>query len=264
MGKSPHPFITTLLSRKFSVFILDIGLCEFAQAADIDVIAKASIGKKSSELVIRGRNFAPDFVTLDLLLTGAINNYFITINNELSIKDDIQSYTDLDNSNFDGLIFYSRADTNITFGYSFDIATVFVGMRTGETNAYYTANSRAFDTTSGGYYIGFSKNYVYKDVGAFNGSVAVASLDGEVALSEPFVDTSAFVVGATPPASVKGSAIGLSLGLGWTGRVSDDTNYSIDIKLNQFDFEDDVVFGGLDLSYQENFKTFSIGLTHFF
>ena len=38
----------------------------------------------------------------------------------------------------------------------------------------------------------------------------------------------------------------------------------LEYKLNQFTFNDDVIFGGLDLSYQENFTTFLIGLTHFF
>lgn len=231
--------------------------------AEVDVIAKAAIGSKSSELVIRGRDFSPSFLTLDLSLTGAMGNYFVTFNNEFSIKDDIASYTDPNDSNFDGLIFYSRADTNITFGYSFEIATVFIGLRSGETSAHYTANSSSFGTTSNGYYIGASKSFYYKDKGALSASIAAASLDGEVALSEPFVDTSAFQI-VTAPETIKGSALGLSVGVGWSGQIYGDTNYSIDFKHNQFDFEDNVIFGGVDLSYTENFSTFYIGITHFF
>jgi len=231
--------------------------CTSPAYAEIDYIAKAAIGNKSSELVIRGRDFAPSFVTLDLSLTGAMDRYFVTFNNEFSIKDDIEA-------ELNGLIFYSREDTNLTLGYGFDIVTVFVGMRAGKTSSHYTANNSAFGTTSDGYYIGASKSYFYKEAGALNGSIAVARLNGEVALSEPFVDTSAFVVGAPPPSTIKGSAVGLSLGIGWAGKISADTNYNIDLKLNQFDFEDDVVFGGLDLSYKENFKTLYLGLTHFF
>ncbi|MDQ1362533.1 MAG: hypothetical protein QG652_393 [Pseudomonadota bacterium] len=246
-----------------AVFFLAMGFTASAQA-EVDVIAKAAIGSKTTELVILGRDFSPNFLTLDLSLTGAMGNFFVTFNNEFSIKDDIASYNDPNDSSLDGLIFYSRQDTNITFGHSFEIATVFIGMRTGKTDAHYTANSSSFGTTSDGYYIGASKSYYYKDKGALSGSIAIASLDGEVALSEPFVDTSAFVVGSTPPATIKGSALGLSLGIGWSGQIYGNTNYNIDLKLNQFDFEDDVVFGGLDLSYTENFSTLYLGITHFF
>lgn len=245
-----------------AALFLAIGFNTAAQA-EVDVIAKAAIGSKSSELVIRGREFSPNFLTLDLSLTGAMGNYFVTLNNEFSIKDDIASYTDPNDSALNGLVFYSRADTNITFGYSFEIATVFIGMRSGETNAYYTANSSAFGTTSDGYYIGASKSYYYKDKGALSGSIAIASLNGEVALSEPFVDTTAFQI-VTPPAAIKGSALGLSLGIGWSGQVYGNTNYNIDLKMNQYDFQDDIVFGGVDLSYTENFSTLYIGITHFF
>lgn len=233
----------------------------------IDFIAKAAIGYKSSELIIRDRSFTPDFITLDLALTGTIDRYFLTIENEVSIKDAIESVPDGDGDGVnDGLIFYSRQDTNITFGYGFDIATVFIGWRSGETTSHYTAENNEFGTKSDGFYIGTSKSHYFENKGNLSGSIAIASLDGEVSLTEPFVDTSAFIpgVGSTPPDTIKGSAIGFSLGIGWSGQVSDNTIYNIDYKLNQFDFEDDVVFGGLDLSYEENFSTFYIGLTHFF
>ena len=223
----------------------------------IDFVTKVAVGNKSSELIIRDRSFNPSFITLDLSLTGTLDRYFVTLNNEFSIKDDIETDPN-------GLIFYSREDLNITFGYSLDQFTVFGGFRSGETDANYTANNSAFGTTSEGYYIGASKSYFFEDRGSLSGSIAIATLDGEVSLSEPFVDTSAFVVGAPPPSNIKGSAVGLSVSLGWSGQISPDTLYNIDLKINQFDFEDDIVFGGLDLSYEENFSTISIGLTHFF
>ncbi len=84
----------------------------------IDFIARAAIGNKSSELIIRDRSFTPDFITLDLSLTGTHGRYFLTLNNENSIKDAIETDPN-------GLIFFSRQDTNLTFGYSFDIAISF-------------------------------------------------------------------------------------------------------------------------------------------
>ena len=244
-----------LILRSIFFLLLVVGVAQSVQA--VEFVGKASIGNKSSELIIRDRSFRPDFITLDLSLTGTIDRYFVTINNENSIKDDI-------GTDPNGLIFYSREDLNVTFGYSFDVITAFVGYRKGDTNANYTANNSAFGTTSKGYYAGVSKSHNFDGKGSLSGTFAVASLKGEVSLSEPFVDTSAFVVGATPPGTIKGSAIGFSVGIGWQGQVSKDTLYNIDYKINQFSFEDDVVFGGLDLSYEENFTTFYVGLTHYF
>lgn len=244
----------TLAIRSVLFLLLVMGFTQVTHA--FDYVAKVALGKKSSELIIRDRSFTPDFVTLDLSLTGTHGRYFFTINNEFSIKDAVETDPN-------GLIFYSREDLNITFGYSLDIATVFAGFRKGDTDANYTANNGAFGTSSDGFYVGVSKGYFFEDKGNLSGSIAIASLDGEVSLSEPFVDTTAFTV-SNPPATIQGSAVGVSLGIGWQGQVSPDTIYNIDYKLNQFDFEDDAVFGGLDLSYEENFSTFYIGLTHFF
>lgn len=157
----------------------------YTTAYAIDFIAKAAIVNKSSELIIRDRNFTLNFITLDLSLTTTYGRYFLTLNNENSIKDAIETDPN-------GLIFFSRQVTNLTSGYSFDIANVFVGWRTGETDAYYTGENNNFGTKSDGFYIGASKSHHFKDKGGLSGSIAIASLDGEVSLTEPFVDTSAF------------------------------------------------------------------------
>jgi hypothetical protein len=240
--------------RPTLVFLIVIGFT--SPAYPIDFVAKAAIGNKSSELIIRDRSFSPDFITVNLSLTGSIERYFVTIDNEFSIDADIETDPG-------GLIFYSREDTNVTLGYGFDDFSVFAGFRTGATDAHYTGNNGAFGTSSDGYYVGISAGYFFEGKGNLSASIAIASLDGEVSLSEPFVDTTAFTV-TIPPDNIQGSAVGYSLGIGWQGEVSPDTLYNIDLKFNQFDFEDDVVFGGVDLSYEENFSTISIGLTHFF
>ena len=64
------------------------------------------------------------------------------------------------------------------------------------------------------------------------------------------------IASVPPPDKIKGSAVGLSIGVGWQGQVTPSTLYNIDLKINQFDFQDDVVAGGVDLSYEENFSTF--------
>jgi len=227
-------------------------------AAGFDFVGKIAFGVKNMDFKIRTRSFTPTFNTLDFVVTALKGPFYISLDHELSIKDPV-------GIDPNGLIFYSRTDTNLTFGYSVnDWLGVFAGFRKGETEAKYTANNGAFGNTSDGFYLGVSGSHYVEGRGNFSASFALANLSGEVALSEPFVDTSVFLVGATPPSSIKGSALGFSLGLSWTTDVSESTLFGADIKIHQYEFEDDVVFGGLDLTYEENFTTFYIGLTHFF
>ena len=246
--KKVSVILTVLLSLSASV----------AQAEEIDVVVKTAITQKSLDLSIRDRSFSPTYNTLDIAITGAMGRYYLTLDHDFSIKDSIENDPN-------GLIFSSRSDTSLTLGYSIlQWLSVFTGYRTGETKAFYSANNDSFGNTSDGFYLGVNGNHYFEDKGSLSLSLAIASLQGEVALSEPFVDTSVFLVGNPPPAEINGSAIGYSFGLSWTGKYSADTNYNIGIKLQRYEFEDDVVFGGLDLSYDENFNTISIGLTHFF
>ena len=229
-----------------------------AQAEDIDMVVTMAIVQKSLDLEIRDRSFNPSFNTFDIAVTGAMGSFYLTLDHDFSIKDDITT-----DSN--GLIFFSRSDSSLTLGYSMlDWLSVFAGFRTGETNAHYSLSNSSFGNTSNGYYVGLNGSQYFEEKGSLSLSLAIASLNGNVALSEPFVDTSVFLVGAAPPSEINGSAVGYSLGLSWTGKYSADTNYSVGIKLQRYEFEDDVVFGGLDLSYDENFNTISVGLTHFF
>lgn len=233
-------------------------LVSTAQAEDIDMVVKMAIAQKSLDLSIRDRSFSPSFNTFDIAVTGAMGRFYLTLDHDISIKDAVETDPN-------GLIFFSRSDSSLTLGYSImDWLSIFTGFRTGETEANYSANNSSFGNTSEGYYIGLNGSHYFEKKGSLSLSLAIASLDGSVALSEPFVDTSVFLVGNPPPSEINGSAVGYSLGLSWSGKYSEDTNYSIGIKLQRYEFEDDIVFGGLDLSYDENFNTISIGLTHFF
>ena len=263
---------TSRTSRRWTTFLVVPLLCAVsgiprAAAQDsgegeggwpgMDFLAKAAVGNKSSELTIRDRRFTPGFVTLDLALTAAIGRYFVTLDNEISIKDAVASESG-------GLIFYSRRDFNLTGGYSFDDYAVFGGWRTGETNAHYTGKNNSFGTNSGGVYLGGSASHAFSRVGGrLYGSVALARLTGKVSLTEPFVDTSAFALGDAP-SNIRGSSIGVSAAVGWSGKFAEGTNWSIEYKLNRFGFKDDEKFGGLNLSYDENFQTLYLGLTHSF
>lgn len=228
------------------------------ETPELNIQGGISLSHKSMELIIRDRAFTPSFASLGLSITAGISPFYITFNRDQSIKDDIET----DPS---GLIFFSRLDTSLELNYLFSRQLRFsVGYRTGETESFYSATNDAFGTSEQGFFIGGNYAYGFGKKGTLSASLAIAQLDGEVSLREPFVDTSAFVVGPTPPSNIEGDALGFSLGLGWTGSISDKTQYSVGLKLHSFEFEDKQVFGGLDLSYEENFSIFSIGLVHQF
>ena len=68
-------------------------------------------------------------------------------------------------------------------------------VRSGKTRSHYSAENNEFSTSSDGFYAGVSTSYYFEQAGGnLTGSIAVASLDGEVTLNEPLVDTSAFTV----------------------------------------------------------------------
>jgi hypothetical protein len=223
-------------------------------------VGQAAIGQKGMELVIREQEFSPSFTTLDLSITAVKNKFYTSLAHERSIKDDIETDPT-------GLIFYSRLDTNLTFGYSLrENWNLFGGYRWGDTDMYYDDNvnqlSRSFGASSEGIFLGASYSHGFKK-GTLSTSIAIASLKGEVSLTEPLVDTTAFTV-ITPPDVVEGDALGSSYSFVWTGEVSENTTYNLGLRIHRYTFDDKKVFAGLDLSYDENFTTISLGLSHFF
>ena len=251
------------IKQKIVIICLASFLCRM-QAAFADeeqklkVVGGLSLSQKSMELKIRDRVFTPNFTSLGLSLTGGIAPFYITFNHDQSIKDDIEADSG-------GLIFFSRVDTSLELSYILSSQwRLSAGYRTGETESFYSATSDAFGTSEEGLFIGGNYAYGFGKKGTVSASVAIAQLDGEVSLIEPFVDTSAFVVGPPAPANVEGDALGFSFGLAWTGSISDKTQYSVGLKLHRYEFEDNQVFGGLDLSYDLNFSTYSFTLVHSF
>ncbi len=218
-----------------------------------------ALNHKNMDLKIRDRSFTPTFNTLGLLLSGNIDRFNLTLAYDKSIDDDIES----DPS---GLIFYSRQDTSLELSYlAARQLRISIGYRTGETESYYSAApSDSFGTSEKGYFIRGNYEYGFGKKGTLSTSLAIAQLEGEVSLREPFVDTSAFVVGPPPPKNIEGDALGYSFGLRWTGPISDETYYTLGWKLHRYEFDDAVVYGGLDLSYEQNFDIYSLGLIHRF
>ena len=241
----------------FGLFLFSLSFTSHAESG-IDVVGKMAIGEKTMDLKIRDRSFSPSFTSLKLSVTGVKGAFFTTLDHEVSIKDAIESDSK-------GLIFYSRKDSNLTFGYALsDHLNTFIGYRTGETEAFYTANNSAFGNSSEGPFIGVSSSYYLKDTGSIGVSLAIAKLTGKVSLTEPYVDTTAFKVGDSPPADINGSALGYSFGISWSSQTSDNMLYSLSAKIQRFEFDDEVVYGGLDLSYEENYNTIAFAITKYF
>jgi hypothetical protein len=229
-----------------------------AEKLPIDIVGELSIGWKSMDLSIRDREITPNWLTLGLSLTGVIEPFYLTLHYEESVDEDIQGEPS-------GLLFLDRRDAHVELSYNvWKELAVSVGYRVGETDAHSTASNDSFGTSEEGFFIGGSYWHSFGKKGTLTGNLAIADLKGKVSFREPFVDTSAFVVGESPPQNIEGDALGVSFALNWTGPLGDNTFYLVGLKLQRFEFEDQVVFGGLDLSYEQNFDSASIGLVHRF
>lgn len=233
--------------------------CFAQEDAEINLVGQMSLGNKTMDLIISDRQFNPVFTTLNIGITALYQKFYLTLEHERSVQDAIQA-TGL------GLLFFHREDTSLTFGYNvWEGLSAFVGYREGSTRNYYSASpDTSFGTESDGIYLGASYSYPVADHGTLGTSLAVAQLTGSVSLEEPFVDRNQFNPAFPPPNQVQGDAIGFSFGVSWTGEVSEATLYNVAFKIHRYEFEDDRIFGGIDLSFIEDFNTFSFGLTHFF
>ena len=83
MIKNKTPLILTCL--------LLSSLVSNAQSEDIDMVVKMSIVQKSLELGIRDRSFNPSFNAFDIAITGAMSNFYLTLDHDFSIKDSVET-----------------------------------------------------------------------------------------------------------------------------------------------------------------------------
>ena len=229
--------------------------CFAAEENSLDYFVDLGMSSKQMELTIRDRKFEADFMTLDLAFTVAYGKFFATVTYEPSLKDDVRS----DGS---GLIFYSREDTTLTAGMSvFKGMSVFGGYRFGTTSGYYSASNGESLVESEGIFAGVSYSKSVADKGSAVVSLAIAQLSGTVSVNEPFVDRTAI---PTAPNEVDGDALGYSFGLRWVGQLGELSSYNVGLKIHRYEFEDQENFGGLDLSFTEDFTSISAGITRYF
>lgn len=235
------------------------------ESNSLDLIGDVGISDKTMGLKIRrlngggyARSFDAKFTTLDASITAAYGKFYATFSHERSIKDHIAS-------DDNGLIFFSRTDNTLTAGLNvWGALTAFGGYRIGNTTSYHNKYTNQVSVLSSGPFLGVNYSIIMGDTGAVGLSVAMARLNGRVSLYEPFVERDLFPLSPSPPENVEGSALGFSLGLSWVGYLGETTTYSARLKLHRYLFEDQVIYKGIDLSFEESFVTLSMGLTRYF
>ena len=85
------------------------------------------------------------------------------------------------------------------------------------------------DSNDSGFFFGASYPFVSTNSGQLTATVAYASLDGEL-------NVSGSALGATV-LTFTGDTTGLSYGLAWSGAASEQMNYSLSVKINDYSFD---------------------------
>lgn len=130
-----------------------------------------------------------------------------------------------------------RQDTSITLGKRFldNRAAVYVGYKTGKSEA--SGNQgQHLKFEEKGYFIGANYAWVFQGKGALSVNLAFADLDGDLVED---VTNQAFD-GLTFPLDTNASsdAQGLSYGITWSARLSDDLSYSLGVDAKSYTFDD--------------------------
>lgn len=239
--------------------IILCGCLSIANADDsTPILGNIGIGNKTMDVKIRDRTFDAQFTMLNMALSASFGAVYTSLGLERSIQDDVRT----DGA---GLLFYSREDTSLTAGYNIGSSmTLFAGVIQSLTTTFYNNPNSQGDIKSFGAFAGGGFNHRLGSGSVLGLSIAVAKLSGEVTLNEPFVDRSIFPPAIDAPQNIDGSAVGLSYVASWTASITKSTSYNVLVKLHRYTFDDQVVFGGIDLSYNENVSTLAIGLRHIF
>ena len=253
-------------NKKIIYFLITL-ICFFieiqtsmADEASLEFIGKIGSSVKNMELIIDDGTFNAQFTTLDISLTTAYNKLYLTLSHERSIQDDIISA--LDSNGNPGLLFLSRQDNALTAGYNlWRNTSLFGGFRQGKTESHFNLSNQKLNVKSDGIFGGISYNHSVDNNNTIGLSIAAAQLSGEATLAEPF--TVRPNVPAVPE-NIDGDALGYSFSINWLSALSSTTNFNAGFKVQRYEFEDQVIFGGIDLSYEENYTSFSFGISRYF
>lgn len=234
------------------------------------------------DFAVANTEFKPLFVSNTLNIAASRDRIYINFEHDISVKDHQELEFGPNEILFIGM---GRSDTNLTFGYLLnDSASIFMGYKQATldvklnsviepsggapvpTPPPYVGNQpRAQDVefSDKGLYVGASYTHNVGETGALSYSVAYADLDGEVSImsAEYDVTTNTILRNFT---KIDGSTSGISWGIVWTDGFAENVAYNIALKMNLYEFDDEVLLGGNDLSTEETFTILSIGLRKYF
>jgi len=251
------------------IFILLSSVEQYAIAAEDswNIIPNAAINFKTSDFNISQTAFDPKYTTLNLTLTSTYNKFFISGNFDQSIKDESKFFIDGSQS----FIFNAtRVDSGLTFGYNiWKSLSVYGGYIYGKTDITLFSQEAILPMTTNpvpnpseantsvsfeeeGLFLGTSYGIEFTK-GSINLGIGYADLDGEI----QFLALNGSNI-------VPGDTTGFSYAINWTAPLSGTLNYNIGIKIKQFKFKDTRNPKSEDLSFNENFTIFIVGVSNYF
>lgn len=261
------------------VVLLGFALSGRVTMAQSNYVANIGIGNKLMAVQIGSRESRAQFTSMDASWSVINGNWFASMNLEQSLKDGLQFYNEdiLQNGSkigyANGVIIHTRTDASLTVGYRlFASTSLFAGYREGQTESYLSAIRKDNSAVEGisshgkiksrGMFAGLSVSHRFAGSSSLSASVAVAKLTGSASLAEPYVDTTSFQSDPSFPSDVKGDAVGFSYVMTWSNPISDRASLNLKAKIHRYHFEDQKVYKGVDLSYNENFTTSLLELTY--
>ncbi len=241
---------------------------ETRQGDDVTAVWGAAVNYKTVGFAVGKKEFAPQYVTLDMSLTTAYRGFYLGANYDVSLKD----YVTLNNTPAGGggvdnsIVTFSRQDAGMTFGHNvWKSMNLFVGYRLGETSAHVFS-----DLTSGarnssiafltkGPFLGASYGFAMGKRGTLLLSAAYAAMLSEV------TERSTPSIGAAENRDLEGSANGYSVGIGWTGPLEGTLAYTVAYKFSKYKFrQDNVTDPDDDLSFDEVHNVFTLSVQKYF
>jgi len=243
------------------------GFASAAPGDDFTVVPKIGYSYKTVSFSLGGGEITPTYRSLELGLTAAYKNFYVSGSYDDSIKDYVLNQ--ISTASGDDQIFnMSREDWAATIGYRLPAGfTTFGGYRSGTTRVIVSSSYREItspgsglnqniELTLRGPFIGFGRTTTFSK-GSLDISVAYAFLNPDI-VGVQGIPKGEYTV-------VDGKASGYSVVLAWTGPLSETASYSVGLKTNRYRFRADVAPGENDeASFDEEHNIFFLALSRYF
>lgn len=220
-------------------------------------VAGVNLDYQTVKFKIFTSDFEPEFTMVGISFAAAYQNFYASIDYNESIKDFVKFEDTYVQS-------FSREDYSFTAGYNFwKDFTLFGGYKSGETRILVYGDSdggsnQDLSLHDSGPFLGLGYAISFRDKGSLGFNVAYAAMKGEFKFRE-------YEVAGVDKGGTKGDTTGYSYGVTWSGELAGSLTYRIGLKVNQYRFEDkDIAFDGNDLSFDEKFTIFTLGVANYF